>query len=272
MTIKHPLAFPIAFPITPTIFLLEQHSRLGQYLLQSSDQLLAPEQQQKLQRLASKPAQEFKISRLLIQLLFDHWFDAWQLAITDNGKPYLKQQLKQPSCGFNLSHSQQLIGLLVNPNGDCGLDIEWCNNKLDPFEIASTVFTGKETQQLEQSSDPLQLFFDLWVAKEARLKLIGKGFSQDPKSLEFNLDQPNFPDSQSTNSHFSDGHFSDNQNSNSDPLWLFQQHTTAKGQFHVAASGHTFKQAPNIYLLDLSSELQLQSTAVDLAARSIKKR
>ncbi len=87
------------------------------------------------------------------------------------GKPSVKGL---PNYHFSLSHSDDFIAFTDSEN-IIGIDIEpvrKCNLK-----IAKRFFTEQEYQYIVNSNNIDETFFRIWTAKEAYVKMIGKGIS-----------------------------------------------------------------------------------------------
>ena len=90
---------------------------------------------------------------------------------TENGKPELSQDTPG-SIQFNLSHSGNCCLLAVTTGRDVGIDIERLQPGRDHAALAQRFFTAAEHKMFEESSDN-QLFYRMWVLKEASVKARG---------------------------------------------------------------------------------------------------
>jgi phosphopantetheinyl transferase (holo-ACP synthase) len=97
-----------------------------------------------------------------------------QLYANEYGKPLIAH----PSLHFNLSHTHQaaLIGLAHSP---LGVDVEWLHPKVDTALILPTIANQAEQNSVQLAENPLQAFYTLWTQKEAYLKAIGTGLTDD---------------------------------------------------------------------------------------------
>jgi len=91
------------------------------------------------------------------------------------GKPFIKNI----NFEFNISHSSNMV-VCVFSKEQVGIDIEEIR-KMD-FENFNSVFTRAELDEIK-NSDGLK-FYELWTAKEAVVKAIGRGLSIPISNIE----------------------------------------------------------------------------------------
>lgn len=107
------------------------------------------------------------------------------LAEGEHGRPALTASLEQ-SLGFNWSHSGSHAVIAVARHLSPGIDIERRRARPRALEIAQRYFTGEESDAL--AALPIEqrhaAFLELWTAKEAVLKAVGRG-------IAFGLDRLN---------------------------------------------------------------------------------
>lgn len=91
------------------------------------------------------------------------------ISYTDLGKPYIPGNYY-----FNISHSSDLVALVVSDQEDVGIDVEAVsrNIRLNDF---SNYFTKKEWDIILNGIDPVLSFYRKWTQKEAFLKAYGLG-------------------------------------------------------------------------------------------------
>jgi len=104
----------------------------------------------------------------------------------DAGKPRLADGTLQ----FNLSHSGETLLIGLSRAQALGVDIERGARRRPWLEIAHRYFTAEETAALAAlPADSLARgFLDLWSAKEAVLKAIGRGIAFGLDRVGFELD------------------------------------------------------------------------------------
>lgn len=103
-----------------------------------------------------------------------------------SGKPALCHPC---GCVFNLSHSDDEAAVLIAPDGDIGVDIEWLHCVPDALALAQRHFSAEECVALadvDMASRSLA-FLTGWTRKEACLKAIGSGLSIAPDTFTAGL-------------------------------------------------------------------------------------
>ena len=100
------------------------------------------------------------------------------ISYAEQGKPILEQ----PHAGlhFNVSHSRDMVLIAVSRSNPVGIDIEFVNDRIDPFDIAKRVFPAEENKMLrsEKTASVMTAFYNLWTRREAFVKAVGDGISQ----------------------------------------------------------------------------------------------
>ena len=94
-------------------------------------------------------------------------------AYNEHDKPFLKEH---PDVHFSISHCKAAVGCLVS-NRPCGLDIE-CIRKAKDGLVRYTM-SPEEVENIFANSCPDIAFTRLWTQKEAVLKLLGTGITDD---------------------------------------------------------------------------------------------
>lgn len=92
-----------------------------------------------------------------------------------SGRPRLA--LPDPELGVSLSHRRGLLLAAFSPASDIGADLEIASDDLDPGRLAADHFSPGEADAIARlpPGRARDLFLRLWVAKEAALKIIGRG-------------------------------------------------------------------------------------------------
>jgi len=97
-----------------------------------------------------------------------------QIKYTELGRPILGDGL--PRVNFSIAHSGAYVVMACSKDEQVGVDIEHIDAKINPEELAPTVFSESERQLIGRNIDA---FFMLWTKKEALFKAHGTGFIND---------------------------------------------------------------------------------------------
>ncbi len=102
------------------------------------------------------------------------------------GKPYVETPEDERTLQFNVSHSEDWLFIAFSRNGSIGVDVECVKHDFPVTEIAQRFFTPSEASMVAQANGKgrTEIFFRIWVRKEAYLKAIGQGLYLDLKSFE----------------------------------------------------------------------------------------
>ena len=84
-----------------------------------------------------------------------------------------------PEIHFNLSHCKEAAACVISDQ-PVGVDVESIREYKEP--LAHYAMNDAEVRQIEASDHPAAAFIRLWTMKEATLKLIGTGISNDLKT------------------------------------------------------------------------------------------
>lgn len=113
--------------------------------------------------------------------------------VTSKGKPTLVSRFDvKENISFNLTHSNNLVMLVVASDRSVGIDVEYIN-KSCPFEVIDHCFTNKEVADLYDlpAEKRTERFWALWTLKEALVKSSGNGLMVPLNGFCFNFDKFN---------------------------------------------------------------------------------
>lgn len=125
-----------------------------------------------LKKKQQKKRESSLLGYILLQRALIQHFDTNLEAITflSSGKPILK--LNNQALSFNISHSKNLVGVVLGKGADLGLDIE-AFRKFEKVESAFSFFSQVEQKAILAASDPDWKLIELWSKKEALVKAVG---------------------------------------------------------------------------------------------------
>jgi 4'-phosphopantetheinyl transferase len=103
-----------------------------------------------------------------------------------NGKPALASGQAVSSIRFNLSHSYGLILLSVTLYEEVGIDVEFIRADSTVSDVAARFFSPAENLFLSKLPTPERQrgFYQCWTRKEAFLKAVGEGLSDNLSQFE----------------------------------------------------------------------------------------
>ena len=104
----------------------------------------------------------------------------------DYGKPSLTGE---HSLRFNMSHSREVALVAVARDAELGVDVEYIRADFASEEIAKRFFSRREVETLTSlpKEETVAAFFRCWTRKEAYIKAIGKGLSQQLDRFDVTL-------------------------------------------------------------------------------------
>lgn len=113
------------------------------------------------------------LAKYMLLKYFQIPFSKQHISYGHYGKPYLRDY---PNAQFNISHSGQFVACAISDR-PIGVDIQ----EIVPYrrDVAKRVFDQEELFQIESSPDPSAEFTKFWTQKEAYLKMLGIGLSDN---------------------------------------------------------------------------------------------
>lgn len=116
--------------------------------------------------------------------------ESLEFAANENGKPALVSGSDSAPANFSLSHTRGCVGIAIDAQHDCGLDIEAYDNVVDIEELIPSVLSGKEQEFMARFSvsKRRRTFTKFWTLKESLLKASGAGLDRIPNDIEFAID------------------------------------------------------------------------------------
>ncbi len=99
------------------------------------------------------------------------------------GKPEI---VSESRLKFNYSHSGEMIVYAFNMDSDIGIDLEKIVTVPDIDQLAMQIFSSREIillKSIHNETDKLTFFYQVWTRKEALLKAIGTGLTNDLREI-----------------------------------------------------------------------------------------
>ena len=130
----------------------------------------------------------FVCAHVFLRQVLGHHLGCKPGEIVFHNNQWEKPALESPSgqeLHFNLSHSEEIVLVAVNATGEVGVDVELVREVQDYDAIVRRQFSAPEQDHVLQATDRMAAFFEIWTAKEAYIKGIGRGLFHPLK--EFNV-------------------------------------------------------------------------------------
>ena len=105
----------------------------------------------------------------------------------ERGKPFIPSH----SIYFNISHSADTAVFAITRSGEIGVDVEMFDRKVEIDDLSRHYYTEGEQSALaalRETTARRELFFWLWTAKEARMKVTGEGLALDPRHIDIAIE------------------------------------------------------------------------------------
>ena len=157
-----------------------------------SFRLLSPDEKQKADRFRfEKDRDRYVVARGSLRRIIGSYLglqpDQIRFSYNRFGKPFIDDQ--NVSIRFNVSHSRDIALIAVTSGKEVGIDIEFVDDGLDVLTTAKCIFSQTETSILEKLPSDLRTraFFKAWTSKEAYLKALGKGFSDESRQFPVSI-------------------------------------------------------------------------------------
>lgn len=99
---------------------------------------------------------------------------------------YNKPYLKDNDIYFNISHSKDMIAIIISDK-ECGIDIEYVDYKKDVDKIKTKIMSDKEIKTFNSRLDKHKYFYKIWTKKEAYFKSRGMGLDFKLLTTDINL-------------------------------------------------------------------------------------
>ncbi len=171
------------------LWLANPNDVLAERVADARDRLLTEDERARLLAFRfERHRREYITTRILVRTALSHYHQtspkAWRFTFNAYGKP-----TADGDCGmnFNLSNCPDLVACLISHGPEVGVDVEPKARAMEIAEVAKTVFSPLELEQLESLPEPdrLDRGVSLWTLKEAYIKARGMGVSLPLKKFSF---------------------------------------------------------------------------------------
>ncbi len=159
------------------------------------DELLSADEQERTNRFVnSVNRHDHIVARSLVRLGLTSCLTRppreWRFVRDEHDRPRAVEPADLPPFQFSLSHTCDLIALLVTKAPAAGLDVEWMQRTNDLAAVAQRICSPAELDSLnELSGEEWRLrFFQLWTLKEAYAKARGIGLGLGLQNISFEID------------------------------------------------------------------------------------
>jgi 4'-phosphopantetheinyl transferase len=163
-------------------------------------QMLSPDEQARADRFkVVPPRHSFIVAHSLVRILLGRYLgcatQSLSFAQGDKGKPYLVAPANRFNLWFNLSHSGDLVIAGLARDVEIGVDVEKLRDMPSALELAERFFTRSEHSRLLALPEAArsEAFLRCWTYKEAYLKAVGTGISEDLDGVEATMNPDERP-------------------------------------------------------------------------------
>ncbi|MCR8746645.1 4'-phosphopantetheinyl transferase family protein [Romboutsia lituseburensis] len=122
----------------------------------------------------------YVISHGIVNYIYSKWIGCTVKELSFNKGPFLKPYIdNEYRIQYNITHSKDLLAIGLSKY-TIGIDLEYIDKNMDYEDIVNMCFHKKESSFIQKN---LNLFYKVWVIKEAYLKLIGEGLNRPLNSF-----------------------------------------------------------------------------------------
>lgn len=159
--------------------------------------LLSPEEIKRSEHFMFERDQyRYQVTHSMKRLILANYLDCnpqcLRFEIGSHGKPALDNLQNPFKIQFNISHSRDLILIAITVEDLIGIDVEYYDKKCSIEGLGEIIFSPSEKlffSALNSKEEKKEAFFRCWTRKEAYLKAIGIGLTQDLTSISVDLNK-----------------------------------------------------------------------------------
>lgn len=151
--------------------------------------LPASERAQYERFLTDEMRERYLAARVLCRTTLSRYADVdpcdWRFGENAHGKPAVLEPREFDSLRFNITHTRDLVICIVTRAGEVGVDAEDTSQQVDASLVARHFLSHREESRLARlpEAERKERFFEQWVLKEAYVKAIGIGLSDEGERL-----------------------------------------------------------------------------------------
>lgn len=183
---------PFAEVAEAAVFLIDLAPH-GQHEAEALEWLSGEERARSRRFVRAGPRRRFALCRAALRAVLCHRLgcDSQQLTFgtSSHGKPFAEVDETPEPISFNVSHGRSHGLIAVAARGRLGVDIEERRARDDLEDLTDALLGPNEKREfaLLRGNARTHYFFRMWTLKEALIKALGLGFSQDPAEFEVPL-------------------------------------------------------------------------------------
>lgn len=159
--------------------------------------LLSQEERKRSKRfIFERDQHRYQVTHSMKRLILANYLDGnpecLRFEVGNHGKPALDNLRNSLKVQFNISHSHNLILIAITMEDLIGIDIEYYDKKCSIEGLGEIIFSPSEKiffSALNSQEEKKEAFFRCWTRKEAYLKAIGIGLTQDLTSISVDLNK-----------------------------------------------------------------------------------
>lgn len=138
----------------------------------------------------------YQITHSMKRLMLANYLDCdpqcLHFKIESYGKAALANLQSPLKLQFNISHSRDLILIAITVEDPIGIDIEYNDKKRSIESLSETIFSPSEKKffaALNSQQEKKEVFLRCWTRKEAYLKAMGIGLTEDLTGISVDLNK-----------------------------------------------------------------------------------
>lgn len=177
-----PFSFGLALDKEEThIFAIPTENHFSTAKKTAEDILSDREQDKAMRFINQKDKERYLVSKYCLRKLLAYFLDTSAAEVDF----FTKDEQKPATKGieFNISHTGNYVVIGISRKL-IGVDVEFLNREFDFDSILETGFSAREVEFIGKTSVDVTNFYTLWTRKEALLKAVGEGLSDNLHEID----------------------------------------------------------------------------------------